>query len=164
MHNCQNISCRYLLVEGKVRSPSLTTQILSKKLTKRRCSSHLGFLPVLCLVISCYPEAPNVHTGSENGSTGQKCSKYCKHLRGPSQCTFTALQDCTFLNKKEVLRVLNRFLDLDKNFKKGNSSSLSSLCLQSSFPDPLLKEKLRKVRFPYSQVAKCPELRENPFR
>ena len=31
-------------------------------------------------------------------------------------------QDCTFLNKKEVLRVLNRFLDLDKNFKKGNSS------------------------------------------
>ena len=73
-------------------------------------------------------------------------------------------QDCTFLNKKEVLRVLNRFLDLDKNFKKGNSSSLSLLCLQSSFPDPLLKEKLRKVRFPYSQVAKCPELRENPFR
>ena len=31
-------------------------------------------------------------------------------------------------------------------------------------PDPLVKDKLRKVRFPYSQVAKCPELRENPFR
>ena len=96
MHNCQKISCRYLLVEGKVRSPSLTTQILSKKLTKRRCSSHLGFFPLLCLVISCYSEAPNVHTGSENGSTGLKCSKYCKHLRGPSQCTFTALPGLHF--------------------------------------------------------------------
>ena len=33
---------------------------------------------------------------------------------------FFFFQDCTFLNKKEVLRVLNRFLELEKDFKKGN--------------------------------------------
>ena len=48
--------------------------------------------------------------------------------------------------------------------KTSRRVTLTTGFLSAFCSDTLLKEKLRKVRFPYSQVAKCPELRENPFR
>jgi hypothetical protein len=56
--------------------------------------------------------------GSGNGFYIVTCVEMCI-----SHCNIVTLQDTTFLNKKEVLRVLDRFLDLDRDFKKGQFCS-----------------------------------------
>ena len=60
-----------------------------------------------------------------------------KHWHRPIALYFHIFQDCTFLNKKEVLRVLNRFLELDKDFKKGEFDRRQTyadifICISSS--------------------------------
>ena len=47
---------------------------------------------------------------------------------------FYTLQDTTFLNKKELLRILDRFLELDKDFKKGEFPSPPDMLTLSSRP------------------------------
>ncbi|XP_040566050.1 calcium and integrin-binding family member 2 [Lepeophtheirus salmonis] len=56
--------------------------------------------------------------------------------------------DATFLTKTEVLRVFKRFQDISG--QKDNKE--------------LTFEDLQHIRIKYSELSRCPELKENPFR
>ena len=65
------------------------------------------------------------------------------------------------------MRILERFLDLEPTLRKGLYFLIFSIILSfgiSKTKDPEANEKLRTMKIPYNMIARCPELKENPFR
>ena len=144
----------------------------SPRKSSRRSSPKSGLLPSMlnfCTNRCCHSEFwPYVPTDSENGNV-QVWSFQCHVNIGiaPLHCTFIFSRTAHFSTKKKFSGFSTGFSSWIKTSRKVNLTDDRHMQIFSSaFPplDPLVKEKLRKVRFPYSQVAKCPELRENPFR
>ncbi|CAL1548694.1 unnamed protein product, partial [Lymnaea stagnalis] len=72
---------------------------------------------------------------------------------GNKESSFTevqleAYQDCTFFNRKDILRVFNRFKDLAPDMVPYNMTSNEG----------------SNLKIPLATVENMPELKENPFR
>ncbi|XP_023321058.1 calcium and integrin-binding family member 2 [Eurytemora carolleeae] len=86
--------------------------------------------------------------------------------------------DTTFLNRKEFLRILRRFLELQPGYKKGIlqnvlffitiSFTMSKTFLYRKYvsmhQENTFRKKSNRICLDISELSRCPELRENPFR
>ena len=59
---------------------------------------------------------------------------------------------------------MERFIQLEPSLKKGNDEDWKNNNLRTITLDPDVHEKLMTIKVPYSQITKCSELKENPFR
>ena len=72
------------------------------------------------------------------------------------------LQDTTFLNKKELIRILDQFLELDKEFKKGEFHSLPDMLSLSS--RPYVKQQVEDCPLPLQPRRKVPRAQGKPLQ
>ena len=59
---------------------------------------------------------------------------------------------------------MERFIQLEPSLKKGDDEDLKNNNSKTITLDPDVHEKLMTIKVPYSQITKCSELKENPFR